>query len=627
MVGSTPFATPVAAALYWAERGFPVFPWHLRDGQKIPCIKAWEQCATCDPQEINRLWGRFPKSGVGSPPHRSGHFVLDVDNKGDKCGDLSLLQLEAEHAPLPETMETITRSGGRHLWFKGEALNSVSRLGPGLDIRGKGGWAAMPGSSGYSLNPLHQEVASPPKWLQAALTNLSQEHEPRQAAINEDLPVNLDVIRRRLADLVARGDVAVEGQGGNDRTYRLAQELQDLGASPEASLSLLEEHWNPYCAPPWDREELERIVDNATRYRQNEGGVKAADDGGAVFAGIAVSSATPAEAPSPKRPRFLPLSEADQDALPEPAWLVPGWLQHCSTALLYGRPGSMKSFAMLDCALSVASGLPAWGIEPSSARYPVVYIAPEGAIGIAKQRRKAWRAARGIVGPLPFYLIREAPLVREPAHFPELMAAIEAKCLPRLIVIDTVSRIMAGLAENDTQDATRAIELADGLSRRYSCTVVLVHHTPKNGTGPRGSGVFEADVSALFSCEYAKSSRIVTLSCPKQKDAEEPAPIRFKVRAEGASIVLDRTEEFPQDDAADSQLAGDVALCLAEMGAVSEGRGVTTAALAEHLCHFRGYVGADLRATWSKQISTFGRSEGAGYKIPGTSPTLWSLPS
>jgi hypothetical protein len=71
----------------------------------------------------------------------TGLLVLDIDP--DHGGNETLAVLEAEHGPLPDTMEQITGSGGRHLLFKSpgpEYGNTIGQVGRGIDSRGDGGY-------------------------------------------------------------------------------------------------------------------------------------------------------------------------------------------------------------------------------------------------------------------------------------------------------------------------------------------------------------------------------------------------------------------------------------------------------------------------------------------------------
>jgi len=72
--------------------------------------------ATTDAEQIRRWWSEWPTANVGIATGReSGLVVLDVD--ADKGGELSLETLCANGNALPNTVETITGGGGRHIWF------------------------------------------------------------------------------------------------------------------------------------------------------------------------------------------------------------------------------------------------------------------------------------------------------------------------------------------------------------------------------------------------------------------------------------------------------------------------------------------------------------------------------
>lgn len=76
---------------------------------------------------------------------------------------------------------------------------------------------------------------------------------------------------RRARAYVGRYPHAVEGQGGDKKTYVLACSLVNgFCLPPEAALSVLRE-WNKTCAPPWSEGELIQKIENALKYgRENE---------------------------------------------------------------------------------------------------------------------------------------------------------------------------------------------------------------------------------------------------------------------------------------------------------------------------------------------------------------------
>ena len=143
--GSAPLL--LRAALAYARRGLPVFP--CEPGAKRPLTRNGHWDATTDPRSIRRWWRRWPKANVAVPTGKeSGVVVLDVDP--DAGGSESLAMLERLGGPAPTTAMARTGGGGVHIFFryprKTEIRNSAGLLGPGLDVRGEGGYVVVPPS-------------------------------------------------------------------------------------------------------------------------------------------------------------------------------------------------------------------------------------------------------------------------------------------------------------------------------------------------------------------------------------------------------------------------------------------------------------------------------------------------
>jgi Bifunctional DNA primase/polymerase, N-terminal len=135
------------AALAYARRGVPVFP--CEPGAKRPLTRNGHWDATTDSRVVERWWKRWPSANVGVPTgEKSGVVVLDVDV--DDGGPGSLAKLERAVAPAPKTAWARTGGGGIHVFFRyprgTEIRNSAGLLGPGLDVRGEGGYVVVPPS-------------------------------------------------------------------------------------------------------------------------------------------------------------------------------------------------------------------------------------------------------------------------------------------------------------------------------------------------------------------------------------------------------------------------------------------------------------------------------------------------
>ena len=99
----------VALALKMAAKGFGVFP--CRPNTKEPACY-WQQEATTDPDAI-RAWPQDVNYGVAMD---TGHFVLDLDCKGEATGRDALNILEIDYDTVPTTFAVKTPSGGEHLY-------------------------------------------------------------------------------------------------------------------------------------------------------------------------------------------------------------------------------------------------------------------------------------------------------------------------------------------------------------------------------------------------------------------------------------------------------------------------------------------------------------------------------
>jgi hypothetical protein len=173
------------AALRLVRRGWPVLACHHPiDGQcscgdpgctcpgKHPRSRHGLHDATTDPAVIDSWWCSSPHANpavrTGVRPAGAGVIVLDIDPDHD--GDNSLARLVAAHGPLPVTLEVLTGGGGRHLYFApaGPVPSSAGRLGPGLDIRGDGGYVLVPPSvhaAGGRYRWIQRPLRAMPDWL------------------------------------------------------------------------------------------------------------------------------------------------------------------------------------------------------------------------------------------------------------------------------------------------------------------------------------------------------------------------------------------------------------------------------------------------------------------------------
>lgn len=228
--------------------------------------------------------------------------------------------------------------------------------------------------------------------------------------------------------------------------------------------------------------------------------------------------------------RFLSLAEMFAETK-ETDWLIEDYIEAGTLGVLFGESGSMKTFAALDMAMSIACGHK-WHGNAIPKAGPVYYIASEGYRGM-KKRLQAWAVANNIpdiTSELIFVASRPAQL-RDDSGVMAVVDAIEELTKqhdnPRLIVIDTLNRSFGpGGDENSTADMTKFVDALDELKNRFGCAILVVHHTGQGDKArSRGSSALHCAVDFEFRLAKAGNTRVLT--CTKAKDHEFPEVIMF----------------------------------------------------------------------------------------------------
>lgn len=296
------------SALELAAKGFYVFP--LIENGKTPAIDAFPTKASRDPERIKRWW-TCPVTGweqdfnIGISTSRfngkdnGALLVVDVDNKKGKNGDAEIIRLELEGKILPPTLEAVTPTGGRHLFYEVDAplKQGVDTLGVGLDTRSKGGYVCAHGSvteKGRYEFRAESPVAKAPEWLRAAC---GQPREAERTTAASPAQVDQDRARQRAVHyLENEAPTALEGAGGDQLTFVVAARVKDFGVSEAEAVALLLDHWNDHCQPPWPADELETKVRNAYRYGKEAPGASAPE---ADFPAVDTSGDLPEKSKAP----------------------------------------------------------------------------------------------------------------------------------------------------------------------------------------------------------------------------------------------------------------------------------------------------------------------------------------
>lgn len=244
------------AALGYLKHGWAVIPAGERTKRPIvPWQKFQHEMPT--EQQVTKWWERWPKANLAVVTGDiSGIVVVDIDPKYE--GAESLADMETRHGVLPETVESLTGGGGRHIYFAhpGREVRNRVGLAPGIDMRGDGGCIIVPPSvhpSGkpYRWKPRHGpgqvSLAPLPIWLE----------RPRFGADNPQ--------GHPLAYWRALAHEGVKEGQRNSTIASFAGHLLWHGIDPDVAMELLLA-WNRVrCKPPLDEDEVIMTVQSIER--------------------------------------------------------------------------------------------------------------------------------------------------------------------------------------------------------------------------------------------------------------------------------------------------------------------------------------------------------------------------
>jgi hypothetical protein len=172
----------------------------------------------------------------------SGLVVVDIDSAE---GQASFEKQCGGSAPLTPTVKT---PKGTHYYFKhpGVEIRNSTRILPGVDVRGDGGFVVTPPSA--SASGLHYEWIVSPDTPLAPLPQWVKKHSKSE-------PFALTPAWEDSAPIL-------EGER-NARMYRLTRSLRLKGLTPEAIRSAVHIQNRTLCQPSLPEEELDKLVTHA----------------------------------------------------------------------------------------------------------------------------------------------------------------------------------------------------------------------------------------------------------------------------------------------------------------------------------------------------------------------------
>ncbi len=475
-------STTLGQVLAWAAQNWAIFP--LAPNSKIPPKGGHGlNDATTDRNLIEQWFRAAPDCNWGVNAGMSDLLILDSDAYKPGASD-ALNALDLDYG-IPATFTVATPNGGTHRYYKGFGSSTVAKLGPGIDTRGAGGYVVLPGSTinGKAYTVLHDApIADAPEWLVRLAGKPAEKAADCDIAPACELDTPLTIAAA--TTYAKEAPEAVEGNGGDMTTLRVAMRMKDLGVSRETAFALLAEHYNPRCQPEWDLDELQRKVANAYRYGKSAPGNESFD--ALPFTPIIVPAV-------PKRQRWehgdvgLIAPEDDFD------WILGHDMVGGFMTETISPGGVGKSMlTMLECC-AITSGRPLTGVPVRKTGRTWIYNT-EDPIKSLRLRMQAIGAHYDI----PAEVLHDVYISSGQSDSLVIGSASYGKVALNQAVIDEVCGIITDhkivawcvdplvyahhCDENSNSEMAIIVHVLNDIAAKTGCAINLVHHTSKGGS-------------------------------------------------------------------------------------------------------------------------------------------------
>ena len=507
------------AAFRYASQGKAVFPlWEIycdvcscgdSDCSKPgnhPRTPHGYQDATTDLMQVWRWWREWPGANIGIATG-DGFVALDVDPRNG--GDQSLARLEKAYGPLPETVESLTGGGGRHLLFavNGQRLRNCD-VGPGLELKALGGYVLVPPSNHISgrryewkRSPADMDFEPLPDWVRA------------------------EALRVREATPAVNGSPIPRGQR-NETLTSLAGTMRRKGMTQEEILAALAVVNRQRCKPSLEDAEVQGIATSVSRYRPADS-----------FPATKERGLQETNSWDP-----VPLSAlAEGESI---RWIWYGYLVAGGITLLSGRAKAGKTTLIAYAIQKMESGGDLGGT-----------IRPGGVLVVSEEPGVLWARRRDEleIGDHAECLCRPfmgRPDARLWGKFIDYVVGLVKKRKYAVVMLDPFASLCPSDDENDAAKMLAALTPLRAITDA-GASLLLVHHLRKSdgveGTGARGSGALVGFVDVV--CELRGDSHGVNtrrVLTGLSRFAETPTEVVLDLGEQGYTAQGTREEANKQ---------------------------------------------------------------------------------
>ena len=343
-----------------------------------------------------------------------------------------------------------------------------------------------------------------------------------------DTPFNIDLGKQAMDREMAQQSI-MQGEDWHHNVVRLVASYVAKGLA-DAEIHAITDN---FTQPPYTVDDTRREVQQAIDGARDKGWTPEPKlTPQEVLAqpqpqGFDIATQPAATEPKPRSPIFW---AADAKPVLSSSYLIKGWLGTEQMSVVYGPSNVGKSFFTLDMAFHLAAGKDWQGCKVKQGA--VLYLATEGGNAFknrvyALMQEHETKDVPLAIRPAPVDLLRPEADLKELAELCEDIEKTHGKIA--MIVIDTLSRAMAGGNENGPEDMTAFINNVDALRNHTKAHTLIVHHTGKDtAQGARGHSSLRAATDTEIELENNDGLRVATAT--KQRDMEPKQPIVFQLK-------------------------------------------------------------------------------------------------
>ena len=458
----------IDAALSLLRKGKPVFP---VDQTKKPLV-AWKQYQDQVPtrQEVTSCWTQWPEANIGMATGRlSGLMVVDCDSE-----EAAKRFIES----YPEARRTLQAQTGRgaHFYFcfeDGITNDAGKLLGPGIDIRGQGGFVIVPPSihaNGKAYQWLNRNEPLPlPSKLREILVTRSKTAPPS----------NGENGYRERFNTAEMWEGVPEGERDN-KLFRYACSLRSLNTPRDVAEELVLKAASR-CEPPFpEREALEKISNAYKRYQPRESKVES-------------------EPKKERSPITVRISDVQRE---EVSWLWNHRIPRGKLTFIDGDPGEGKSFLSLALATAITRGFGLPGEkEPREPETVLIMNAEDGLADTIRPRLEDMGADISRVVALRGLTDEEGQERSLTLADLDVIEKAIVEHRPALVIVDPIIAYVAGKDTHRANEVRGLLAPLAALAEKYKCAILAIRHLNK-GTSKaayRGQG----SIDFLAACRSA----------------------------------------------------------------------------------------------------------------------------